>query len=69
MNKKDEKKPPINWTWFEALMAILHGTICKIRFDLFIQIWRNGTHPTFTNRIIQILMQIVVAIWQFTRSG
>ena len=61
---------------FQSLKAVLHGTICMIRFVQLLfgfkisSIKSEGIELTlsFSNRIIQILMQNIVTISQFTRS-
>ena len=58
------------------LKAVLHGTICMIRFVRLLFGFRISSYKSeeielilsFKNRIIQILMQKVVTIFQFTRS-
>ena len=59
-----------------SVKAVLHGTICMIRFVWLLFGFKISSYKSeeielilsFKNRIIQILMQKVVTIFQFTRS-
>ena len=58
------------------LKAVLHGTMCMIRFACLLFGFKMSSYKSeeielilcFKNRIIQIVMQKVVTIFQFTRS-
>ena len=60
----------------KPFLKVLHGTICMIRFGLLLFGFKIFSYKSeeielilsFKNRIIQILMQKVVTIFQFTCS-